>query len=507
MDPAKKRSKSRVVAGFRLLAIAGLMALLLYVFMSAVSPKIASAKDRSFSIAKIKKFFSGEKPKVSAPAGEKKPMVITIEDAVRIALEKNYLFLGMKAKVDEKEAILRRMRTAYLPKLDTTSLYRRWDDSKFMVFSDQRSGTGLGPYNTFDYSATLSQTIYDGGKREAELGKAKAVLDSTESALELEKLNLIYEIKKAYYDALKAANDLKCKQGMLEEKQKSMEVTGNLLKTGAVLKRELLKANVELGQAKYSLKKAENDYKLFLMDLKSKLGLDLSLDIELADSTVIRNLDVDLEQLLLKAFQNGPMVKKLHADVMAAKKDIEKAESGFMRPKLSLESQYGFVNDQAKLENDYWMVEFKVSFPIFDGGQALAEIDQAKAILKQTQAGEKDLKNKLELDVRTAYAKIQELRELLPSIEENVKQAQENIRVEENIFEEGMALSLEVVKANNLLTSVRADYFAAIYDYNLAVAALECAIGEECDQGYDLNYKSVFNAEPDAAGVPVENRP
>ena len=495
MGPEKKFSLHRILAGLRLLIILSLSIFLLYLAVAAVFPEIASAKDRAFSIARLKKVLSREKPKAPVPEPEKKAMIITLDEAIRIALEKNYLFIGKKAEVDERAAVLRKMSAAYMPKVGVTSYYRRWNSrGGFLVFSDQREGVGGGPFNTVDYFATVDQTIYDGGEREAKVGKAKALLDSKESEYEIEKLNLIYGVKKAYYGALKAGNDLKIRQGSLEEKSKNLEVTKHLLETGGIMKKDLMMANVELAQAKFALKKSENDYAISLMNLKSVLALDLSLDIGLDSSSVPRSLEINLEQALSKALESGPTARKLKADVKAAERDIDKAESNFMRPRLSLEGEYGYVNDRPRPDNNYWSVECKVTFPIFDGGQSWAEIQEAKAALKHVKAGEKDVKSKMELDIRTAYSRIEELRVLLPAMEESVKQAQENLRVENNIYEEGLVLTLEVVRAKNLLKSVEADYLASIYDYNLAVAALECSIGEEYNQGYDTGYKSVFSA-------------
>lgn len=475
-------------------------AVLLYHTLVLITPEIADAKER------LKRAISKKKTAAVPPVQKKGSRIITLDEAITMALEKNYLFMSKKAEVAEKEAVSRRMRTGYLPKVNFGSYFRRWNDNSFGAFSDLRSGENRGPYDTIDYNVNVSQNIYDGGKREAVLRKADAELESMKKEYDIYRLNLMRDIKEAYYDALKAARELKLRQGMLEEKNRNLAVTKNLLETGSVLKKDLLKANVELAQAKYNLKKAANDYDLYLLSLKSELGLGLSEEIELKDSPVPRNLRVDLDNLLSKAIEEGPVAKKLKADVRAAKSDIEKAESGFMRPKLSLEGEWGYINKVPRPENIYWKIEGIVSFPIFDGGEALAEIQEAKAVFEQKRAFEKNFINKLEINIRMAYAKIEELKELLPVMEENVLQAKENLGVEKDMYDEGLAMSLEVLKAQNLLASVEADYLAAIYDYNLAVAALECAAGEECDQGYDTLYKNILESEETEAPPPIRLR-
>jgi len=61
--------------------------------------------------------------------------------------------------------------------------------------------------------------------------------------------------------------------------------------------------------------------------------------------------------------------------------------------------------------------------------------------------------------------------------EENVKQAKENFRVTEDLFQQGMATNTDYLDANTLLVKAKTDYISALVDYKLAEAQLKRAMG------------------------------
>jgi outer membrane protein TolC len=83
----------------------------------------------------------------------------------------------------------------------------------------------------------------------------------------------------------------------------------------------------------------------------------------------------------------------------------------------------------------------------------------------------------IKLEVQQAVLKINEARESLLSQEKNVEQAEESLRIAELNFSEGMATSLDVSASQAALTLAKTNYAQALYDYVLALAELEKAMG------------------------------
>ncbi|MGD0782453.1 MAG: TolC family protein, partial [Candidatus Aminicenantales bacterium] len=73
-------------------------------------------------------------------------------------------------------------------------------------------------------------------------------------------------------------------------------------------------------------------------------------------------------------------------------------------------------------------------------------------------------------------------RESLPSQENNVEEAVEAVRIAGRNFQEGMATDLDVSSARVAMSEARTNYAQALFDYAVALAALEKAVGLSGDK-------------------------
>jgi outer membrane protein TolC len=83
----------------------------------------------------------------------------------------------------------------------------------------------------------------------------------------------------------------------------------------------------------------------------------------------------------------------------------------------------------------------------------------------------------VKFEVQEAILNLQQAKESLLSQEKNVEQAQEAVRIAELNYSEGLATNLDVSSALVALSQARTNYSQALYDYALALAQLEKAIG------------------------------
>jgi outer membrane protein TolC len=124
-----------------------------------------------------------------------------------------------------------------------------------------------------------------------------------------------------------------------------------------------------------------------------------------------------------------------------------------------------------------WSISFGISLPIWDGFQRSTRISQARA--QEDDAREQLRARQLELDgalqarlagVRTAFeaARIQDV---------NRTAAREQLQLAQDRYRLGSGTALEVADAQNAVTRAEVDYVSAVYDYHLAVVALEASVG------------------------------
>lgn len=122
-------------------------------------------------------------------------------------------------------------------------------------------------------------------------------------------------------------------------------------------------------------------------------------------------------------------------------------------------------------------VSFGVSLPIWDAysrslriSQAAASMDQARENVRAQQLfTDAQIQSQL-LTVRTAWARMQ-------IQDTNRGTAAQQLLLAQNRYQVGNGTALEIADAQNAVTQSEADYVTAIYDYHLAVAGLEAAVG------------------------------
>ena len=76
-----------------------------------------------------------------------------------------------------------------------------------------------------------------------------------------------------------------------------------------------------------------------------------------------------------------------------------------------------------------------------------------------------------------SYLSLTEAEQRVKATRENVGQAEENYRVTDSKFKQGMATNTDLLDAQTMLTQVRMDYAIALADDHIARAALEKAMG------------------------------
>ena len=84
----------------------------------------------------------------------------------------------------------------------------------------------------------------------------------------------------------------------------------------------------------------------------------------------------------------------------------------------------------------------------------------------------------IRFQVKEAVLYLEEAEKNIPTTQKAVLQAEENLRVSKERYRSQLTTSTEVLDAQTLLTQARLNYYNSLYDYNLAEARLQRAMGE-----------------------------
>jgi len=390
------------------------------------------------------------------------PLNLNLEESIQIALENNmgYKIAGStvdisQAQVKEAEGAKKlnmKLRGGVLQMSETL-------DEEDMAANDYSDLFALAPAVPI-ISISANKIIYSGGKIESLIDQAEANKQISLNDLEKEKQTIIYKVTEAYYKILQAEGIKKVSAQAVKQMQAHLGSSEALLKEGNRIKSQL--SNLE-----HNLIKAENGYELTMYNLNAIMGIDLNTELLLENNLSYEPCEIDLEQGLIQAGENRLEMMNIFQQrrIMEAMVDAAK---GNRKPQVVFSAESGITGWQAMIVAEY-------SF--LDGGVNKAKLEQAEINLTQVDQSEKQVRQLIEFEVRSAYLNMKEAEKLIKVAEEGIKNSQESFRIAQVKYNEGIATNTEVIDAQSTLIEAETNHLNALYDYNTARAALVKAIG------------------------------
>jgi outer membrane protein TolC len=218
--------------------------------------------------------------------------------------------------------------------------------------------------------------------------------------------------------------------------------------------------------------------------LNNTLGLPLQTEIELASTINIIDRDwAPADQLITSAFEKRPEMLGMNARVKASEAGLTSARGGWW-PQIYLVGNYDYNRPNQRYFpatddfKDSWDVSVAVSFDLWNWNQTGHQTTQAQAQLAQAQEGLSMTKDGITLEVTQSYLNIQKAKERKIVSEQGVNQAEENYRMTDGVYKQGLAANSELLDAEVALLQAKLNLTQSLVDYELAIAQLSKAIGE-----------------------------
>ena len=412
-------------------------------------------------------------------------LTLTLNESIKLALSQNPSYLASEEKVEGARAQIKEAMSGFFPMLSASATNTLKE--KVMILEFPSFIPGEPPQEveldfTRDYQASVSLQVplFTGGRLVSGFRQAKYNKESTEESLRQSEHMTVFNTKRAFYGYLLAQEFEKVAEEAVAVAEKHVNNVKTMYEVGMASKFELLRSEVELANLKPQQIRARNNVKIAELNLKSLLGIDLSQPIEIQGELEYEPFEPDVEEALATALLRRPEIKQLEYQRMMAA-ELLKISRASRYPTVAITGAYNFWADQLNFKEDNWQsyysINLAVSLPIFSGFVSSAQVAQSKSMIKELELGKKGLEDMVKFEVRQAVLKLQEARESLFSQEKSVEQAMESVRIAELNFSEGLATTLDVSAAQAALSQAKTYYSQALFDYVVAMADLDRAMG------------------------------
>jgi outer membrane protein len=419
--------------------------------------------------------------------GAKDGNVLTLDDALQMALDNNPTIVASRERIGAQKAVLGQQMGAYYPTIVMSNFYRTGTE-----VNTTSSISTNGAFDTYSSVASLNMTIYNFGKREGTVQAARETLDATGFNYDTTVSNVILSVKQAYYAYLGFKAIVKVNEDTVKDRQATVNQTQGFFDVGTRARIDVVRAEANLYSAQADLITARNAMQVGWVVLKNAIGVRNLPERPLVDESATPNISplYTLDQAREIAYASRPELKSFAAQKRAQDQTIATARRGHL-PDIIFDSNYRNANvgnttlrvgdrtvklDAFPLQAG-WQVQLSLNIPIFDGFRTTNRVEESLRTYYVITAQEEQQRQQVALDVEQSYLNLLGVSERLKANEAAARAGKENLDLANGRYSVGVGSIIEVTDAETLYTTSQTTYVRTLYDYKIAEAQLQRAIG------------------------------
>jgi outer membrane protein len=403
---------------------------------------------------------------------------LSLNDCVALALRFNPALRSNLATVDAQKARVEQALSAYYPQINLNAAYN-WNTYNFVSLGGQvRSYTYNWTFiDVFSVGPTLNQTIYDFGRTSNSVKINRENVTASEQDLVTTRQTVILNVRQAYFGILQGQRLVEVAKDVVTQTQQHLDQANGFYQAGTRPKIDVTKAEVDLANAQLALIQANNNFAVAQVTLNNAIGFTQSLTFPVEDILGFTPREYRLEEIVKTAYDHRPEILQIKAKQRSQEAAVNLARSSYY-PILSGNAQY--LMRGYHMPNDMtWDMFFGavLTIPIFSGFSSPNQVAEQQANLRNLISQEESLKLNIRLEAEQAFLSQKQSAEQVRVTEKAVGQAQENYDLASGRYQVGVGSPLEITDAEVQLANAKANYIQALYNYKVAEAKIEKAMG------------------------------
>jgi len=334
----------------------------------------------------------------------------------------------------------------------------------------------IGPFSYSTVQASISQTVLS--VESIERFKAARTAEEAASLSYDDTLDVVtLTVGSAYLQVIAASSRIDAIEAQVRNAQALYDQAVNALEAGTSPKIDVTRTSVQLHTEQYNLSLARNNLAIAKLNLARAIGLPLGQVFEVANRVPYADLDPQsVDEALRTAYSSRSDLRAALRSAESARQQLAAARAQ-RYPALTVSGDYGLQGPTFSRTDTVFGILVAVNVPVFTSGRIESELTQTEASLEQRAAESENLRGQIDYDVRTALLNLEAAKEQVGVAAENVELANENLTRSRERFAAGVTDSVEVVQAQQSVSSANDQYITGVYNHNLAKLQLARALG------------------------------
>ncbi|MCP4632788.1 MAG: TolC family protein [candidate division Zixibacteria bacterium] len=416
---------------------------------------------------------------------------LTLDQSIDLALKNHPNVISAKGNVKTANAGVWNAYGNFLPRVSASggvSETHGWwyADSLMADPSDYNTGVLNKWYKSssknYSLGVSANMTLFNGGQNIFNLLGAKANKSYFNNMSEMTQQDLILEVKRQYFNYLAAIKTKEMREESVKHGEEGLKLAESKFEVGSASKSDVLKAKVQYGLDKINYIDAENAIENARSYLIWMIGLDINSDADFSPEYSTKEYNGIEGDALNFGLSNYPGLLAAENNVSKAKQGVRSAWGRFL-PTVGVSLSKTYSNSrwsEVKEFSNYdgsWTIGTTVSLPIFENFSRKYAVSSAKVTLNNARAGLFYEKNNVTRKVKEAFRNMNRSKEMLEVANETEASALEDMSLTQEKYDLGAATILELLDARVSLIRAQNNKIQSEFDYNIAVATLENAMG------------------------------
>ncbi len=428
--------------------------------------------------------FSGSVPGGAALSGN-----LTLRDAVKRGLEYNLGTQGLTYATRQARGQAAVVRSALLPNVNgnlsetVQQINLQAQGVRVSIpFAGFRFPTIVGPFNYFDFRARLTQDIAD----LTALNNYRSSNESVRAAAFLSKDAkdmVVLAVGGVYLQVVAAKARVVSARAQVEAAEALYKQTGQQKVVGLVAQIDVNRSEVQSLTQKQRLVTLENDLAKQKINLARLIGLPPNDRFDIADDVpYAATPEGTPEGAVADALKRRADIQAAEAQIRAAERSRDAARAERL-PSLAMNADYGAIGTNPSESHGTFSVSGTLRIPIWQGGRAEGDIEQASAALEQRRAELADVRSRAESDVRNAYLDIGSAASQVELSRRNLEVTRQTLDLTRQQRFEAAACTdvVDVSQAQAAVAAAELDYINGVFAHNVAKLSLARAAGDAED--------------------------
>ncbi|MDZ4776565.1 MAG: TolC family outer membrane protein [Alphaproteobacteria bacterium] len=408
----------------------------------------------------------------------------SLEDALASAYKTNPTLDGARQQARQADETFAQARAAFLPQVGVTGSYGsqlRITETETII-GTQRSKNTFEPQNA---TITASQSLFEGGRRLAQIGQANAQIEGAQEGLRSTEQQVLLQVISVYVDVRRDEDVVRIRENNVTLLERQLQAAKDRFEVGEITRTDVAQAQARLSGANAGLAAARSDLAASRAEYMRIIGTPAG---TLDPAPPVAGVPGNLDDAVSVALDLNPDLRRFKQNERAARQQV-RIERADLLPQVSVFGRMARDIEASGpgIESESQVAAAQVSIPLFEGGFARSRTRSARLGVLRAESQTEEVRRSVVSQTTSAWNDYAASQRVIEASKEQVRAnelALEGVEQEQQV---GLRTTLDVLDAQQELLDSQLAVIRAERDAYVAAHGLLLSIGKLDAKSLNVN--------------------